>query len=80
MNADFVMIVANLCGIKLEECVVPKDSDLEKVILKRACQSTFPILEIDQNTLISDSFAIATYLARSSRNEKLLGSNDFEQC
>ena len=47
MNADFIMIVANLCGIKLEECVVPKDSDLEKVILKRACQSTFPILEID---------------------------------
>lgn len=80
MNADFVMIIANLCGLKLEEIVVQKNSDQEKDVLKRACHSTFPMLEVDQNTLISDSFAIATYLVRSSGNEKLLGSNDFEMC
>jgi glutathione S-transferase len=78
MNADFVMIVANLCGVKLNEMVIAKGTDTEKDILKKACHSTFPILEVDENTFISDSFAIATYLARSSGNEKLLGTSDFE--
>jgi len=36
MNADFVMIVANLCGVKLNEIVVAKGSDVEKDVLKRA--------------------------------------------
>ena len=80
MNADFVMIVANLCGVKIEEVVVEKGSKQEKDLLNKACLSTFPILQVDEDTLISDSFAIAQFIARSSKNEKLLGSSDLEQC
>lgn len=78
MNADFVIIVANLCGVKLEEVVVAKGSKEEKDLISKASHTTFPVLEVDDQTFISDSFAIAQYLARSTSNEKLLGSNDFE--
>jgi len=80
VNADFVMIVANLCGVKIEEVVIEKGSKEEKDLINKACHNTFPILEIDEKTLFSDSFAIAQFLAKSSNNDKLLGSNDFECC
>jgi glutathione S-transferase len=78
MNADFAIIVATLCGVKLEEVVVAKGSKEEKDLFSKAAHATLPILQVDDQTFISDSFAIAQYLARSTSNEKLLGSNDFE--
>ena len=35
MYADLVMIVAAMCGTKLEEVVVEKGSELEKTLLKK---------------------------------------------
>ena len=79
MYADLVMIVAGLCGTKLEEIVVEKSSELEKKLINQTNQSSYPVLEIDSNTFLFDSFAIAAYIARSSGNDQLLGGNDFEQ-
>ena len=79
MYADLVMIVAAMCGTKIEEVVVEKGSDLEKNLLKRTVQGTYPMLEIDANTIIFDSVAIASYIARSTGNDSLIGADDFEQ-
>ena len=79
MYADLVMIVAAMCGTKIEEVVVEKGSDLEKNLLKRTLQGTYPMLEIDANTIIFDSVAIASYIARSTGNDSLIGADDFEQ-
>lgn len=81
MYSDFVMIVADLCNIKLEEIVIQKNSDQEKKLFKNpTLLNTFPILEIDENTFLTDSYSISAYLARKSNMLYLLGgSSDFEQ-
>ena len=38
-----------------------------------------PILEVDENTWVSDSNAIVSHLIRSSPKSTLLGGSDFEQ-
>ena len=53
------MVVANLCGVTIEEEVVKSDSDKSKQL----SQYTLPVLEIDANTIISDSSVIASYIA-----------------
>ena len=76
--ADFVMIVASMCGVNLTEVVIALGSEEEKALQKRH-SGAYPILEIDENTLFSDSHVIAAYLCRSSGNENLLGATIFEQ-
>ena len=68
------MVVANMCGVTIEEVVVQSDSEKSKQL----AGLTLPVLEIDANTIISDSSVIASYIAQSSGNTKYLGSNDFE--
>ena len=71
------MIVANYCGVNIEEIAVQSGSDEEKNLQKRGL-GTYPALDVD-GTLISDSWAIAAYIARSSGKASLLGNSDFEQ-
>ena len=59
MSADFIMVVANMCSVTIEEVVVQSGSDKSKQL----AQYTLPVLEIDANTIISDSSVIATYIA-----------------
>ena len=73
------MIVATLCGVKLDEQVVDKGSDVEKQLAKKHGAVTFPLLEIDDSTVLTDSHAMAAYLARSNNKEELLGVSDFDQ-
>jgi glutathione S-transferase len=63
MQSDFVMIVANLCKVQIEEVVVASGSELDKKLTAEPSFGTYPILELDANTRISDSVAIATYIA-----------------
>ena len=77
MYADFIMIVANMCNAKIQEIVVEKDSELDKKLLAAPNLGTYPILEIDANTHISDSAAIATYICQSTGNNHLLGKDGF---
>ena len=53
------MVVANLCGVTIEEEVVQSGSEKSKQL----SQYTLPVLEIDANTIISDSSVIASYIA-----------------
>ena len=41
--ADFLMIVASICGVKIEEVVVPAGSPLDKELTK-AGFGTYPML------------------------------------
>ena len=72
------MVVANMCGISITEEVVVSGSEKSKQL----ANLTLPVLEIDANTITSDSSVIASYIAQSSGNKKFLGANDFEvaQC
>ena len=76
--ADFVQIVAGLSNKKIQEVVVEAGSDQDKQILKKSSVGSYPMLELDDGTLLCDSFAIASYIARSTGCGKLLGSNDVE--
>ena len=71
--------MANLCGTKLDEEVVAKGSDVEKSLLKKHGAVTYPLLEIDNDTVLTDSHAMCAYLAKSTKNVHLLGTNDFDK-
>ena len=77
--ADFIMIVANVLGLKIEEVVAPAGSAEHKLALSKNAFGTFPVLVVDDNTSVSDSNAIVSYLVRSSGKTGLLGSNAFEE-
>jgi glutathione S-transferase len=79
MYSDFIMIVADLAGVQLQEVIVQKGSDLEKQIEKKNPIGTFPVLEIDDNTFLSDSAAIANFIVRKSGKTSLLGADEFEE-
>ena len=68
MQTDFVMVVANFCNAQIEEVVVEPNSELDKKLTAAPNFGTYPIPELDANTRISDSAAIATYIAQSTNN------------
>ena len=72
------MIVANLSGVQLQDVIVPTNTAEFKKLQQKA-QATLPVLEVDSSTYLSDSFAIASFLAKSSGKTSLLGNSDFEQ-
>ena len=72
------MIVAHHCGLNLSEVVVAAGSAEDKDLLKKS-MGTYPMLEIDSDTIITDSAAIAAYLCRSSNNSDLLGKTPFTE-
>ena len=47
-KSDFIMVIANICNIKLKEEVLDKPN--------------LPMLEINENIMITDSSAIVSYL------------------
>ena len=76
------MIVADLSKSHLEEVVVESNSEQEKELTKRlplGFTLTYPLLELDDGTLITQTTAIVEYLAETGANPGLLGSTDFER-
>ena len=67
------MIVANMTGQNVEEVIA------DKAFTEKHSSVTMPILNVDDNTWISDSNAIVSYLVRSSPKSSLLGGSEFEQ-
>ena len=65
MYADFVMIVAAKCGIKVTEQIVDSKQPTG--------------LKLEDGTLLTDSHAIATYVVMKSGDQSLLGKTDFEK-
>ena len=81
MQADFVMIVAKMSGITLEEVVIEEaGSDMDKKLLSKSPLGTYPMLEVSPDgPILCDAISIATYLAASSeKGKKLLGSSEVE--
>ena len=80
MQTDFIMVVANICKVQVEEVVVAEaGSEKDKELMKKAPLASYPILEVG-NDLICDSLAIATFIARSSKSgAALLGKNAVEE-
>ena len=79
MQTDFIMVVANICKVQVEEVVVAEaGSEKDKELMKKAPLASYPILEVD-NELICDSLAIATFIARKSTGAALLGKNAVEE-
>lgn len=75
MNSDFIMIVANMCGVALEEEVVEKGSKKEQELMKQAPFPTFPMLEVEPGHILCDTQSIATYLSSENGQASLTGSN-----
>ena len=68
------MIVAAHCGVSVVEEVVSLDSAKAKDLAQKAPLGSYPMLELDDGSIIQDSLAIASYIAESSGNGALLGS------
>ena len=76
LNADFIMIVADLSGLKnkIEEIEVPAGSELDKKVLSKSSLASYPILELESGDYLNDSLAIANYIAKVGNNSDILGS------
>ena len=77
-NVDFLAIVAAHCGVTLTETVVAQGSDLDKQLAKRGA-STYPCLEVDADTVLTDTHAIAAFICRSSGHSDLLGKTPAQE-
>ena len=76
------MIIADVSKASLEEIVVELNSDLEKELTKKIPAGftlTYPILELEDGTMISQTTAIAEYLSETGAAPSLLGSSEVER-
>ena len=76
------MIVADLSKSPLTEVVVAKDSDLEKELTKKIPAGftlTYPLLQLQDGTVLTQTTAIVEYLAETGEAAHLLGKTDFER-
>ena len=76
------MIVADLSKASLEEVVVEQNSELEKELTKKIPAGftlTYPILELEDGTMLTQTTAIVEFLAETGAVPTLLGSNDIER-
>ena len=76
------MIVADLSKSQLEEIVVEKDSELEKELTSQlpvGFTLTYPALQLEDGTIITQTTAIVEYLAETGTSPNLLGTNNFEK-
>ena len=76
------MIVADISKLPIEEVPVDKDSELEKDLTKRmptGFSLTYPVLELADGTLLTQTTAIVEYLAETGSAPHLLGSSAFER-
>ena len=76
------MIIADVSNASLEKIVVELNSDLEKELTKKIPAGftlTYPILELEDGTMISQTTAIAEYLSETGAAPSLLGSSEVER-
>ena len=76
-----IQITADIAGVPIFSKVAPKDQIKE--IYKQNPGVSFPLLQVDKDTRISQVGAIAGLVARESKNsqasQQLLGKTTFEQ-
>jgi glutathione S-transferase len=74
-------ITAQLCGIHLTDIHVPPESDLAKSEELKAKKAhwNWPMLETPDGKIITQSVAIAQFIAREAGRADLTGHNAFEE-
>lgn len=82
-GSDLCMIVASLSKVKLTEVIVEKDSDAEKELGTKLANwgltLSYPVLETAEGVLLTQSSAIAQYIAASGKATHLLGCGALQE-
>jgi glutathione S-transferase len=75
------LVTAQLCGVHLENVYVAPESELAKdeAMKTKKAHWNFPVCETAHGQIISQSVAVAQYIAREAGRTDLYGNTSFEQ-
>ena len=73
-----VKMTADYCNFPIETIIVDQETQDSKEFKAKKGARKFPFLETPQGVIISESTAIAAYIARLAGNQDYLGANPFE--
>jgi glutathione S-transferase len=73
-------ITAEHCGFKYENVYVAPGSeiDIDPAFISKIAHHNFPTLELEDSTMISQSIALAKYIATETGHQEFIGNNAFE--
>ena len=73
-------ITAEHCGFKYEIVYVAPGSeiDIDPAFISKIAHHNFPTLELEDSTMISQSIALAKYIATETGHQEFIGNNAFE--
>ena len=74
-----VKITADICNFPIETIVVDAETQKTKEWKEKMGHRFWPIMETPQGDIISESSAIAAYIARAAGNKSFIGQSDFEE-
>jgi elongation factor 1-beta len=74
-----VKMTADYCNFPMETVFVDKEMEESKEFKAKKSFRKFPMMETPQGVLISESTAIAAYIARVSNRQDFLGNSAFEE-
>jgi len=74
-----VKMTADYCNFPFETVIVDKETEESKDFKAKKGWRKFPMMETPQGVLISESTAIAAYIARMSNRQDFLGNSAFEE-
>jgi glutathione S-transferase len=72
-------ITAAFVKANIQNIVLSEEQQANADFKAKKAHGQFPMLELDDGTVIFESNAIAAYIARSSGNQAFLGSNAFTE-
>jgi len=72
-------ITAAIVGSKIEVLVVSEEQQAGTEFKAKKAHGKFPMLELEDGTIIFESNAIAAYLARAADKQDFLGTTPFAQ-
>lgn len=72
------MVVANICGVQVEEVITTEEERKAPEHIKKFGHTKCPALETPEGN-VTESVAIAKFFARHAPQHNLLGSNSWEE-
>ena len=74
-----VKMTADYCNFPIETIFVDKETEESKEFKAKKGARKYPFMETPQGVLVSESTAIAAYIARQAGNQEYLGNSAFEE-
>ena len=74
-----VKMTADYCNYPIETVVVDEETQNTKEFKAKKGHRQFPIMETPAGALVSESTAIAAYIARAAGNKSFIGNSAFEE-